>query len=122
MSRDTETRLIDGALALVQGDGRDWFMIERAEHDGREWSEPRDYGSAFMTSARISDADIEGTFDEMLGIAAAIERRHAFNARRCAVVVDGDFAAFWSPRNSRHMARVPLAVADALAVQIRGSK
>ena len=32
-----------------------------AEHDGRTWWEPTEYGSRFMTSARISDADVEGT-------------------------------------------------------------
>jgi hypothetical protein len=102
----------------------DWYVIERVEHDGREWIESREedgvtYGS-LMKSSRISDACVEGTAVEMLGIAEAIEARGSYSAKRCMVrVVDGDKAMFMSPRNSRVPGFVPLAVADALAAQIR---
>jgi hypothetical protein len=99
----------------------DWYVIEWAEHDGREWLEndPDGYGSSFMTSARISDADVEGTASEMLAIADAIEKRDSFSAKRCMVAVRGVDAIFMSPRNSLHAGVVSLAVADALAAQIR---
>jgi hypothetical protein len=98
----------------------DWYIIERAEHDGREWTEPMGgNGFALRTSARFSDADVEGAAVEMLGIAAAIERRGEEGFKRCAVSVDGDKASFWSPRNSQTEGVVSLAAADALAAEIR---
>lgn len=99
--------------------GGDWYVIERRDHDGKTWFEPTSYGMAFRTSARFSDADVEGDADNMLGIAAAIERREGFDAKRCAVAFDGDRVFFWSPRNSMTRGEVTLADADALAVEIR---
>ena len=54
-------------------------------------------------------------------LAKAIETRTTYGAKRCAVEVnvEGAYAELWSPRNSRYRARVPLAVADDLAVKIR---
>ena len=123
MDDKEEVRKIDEALALVTVDSmEDWFLIERAEHDGSSWMEPYDFngsrGFSFMTSARITNADIEGTSGEMLDIAQAIRDRTEAGARRCAVKVDGDRAELWSPRNSSFRASVPLSVADALAEQI----
>ncbi len=114
--------VVDVALALIHnGDSAwDWYCIERAVHDGREWLEHDGPNSSeFMRSARISDADVEGPLAEMLGIADAIEKRTSFHARRCAVVTGEDWVEFWSPRNSRYRARVPLAVADAFAIEVR---
>lgn len=99
--------------------GGDWYVIERRDHDGKTWLEPMPYGAAFRTSARFSDADVEGNADHMLGIAAAIERREGFDAKRCAVAFDGDRVFFWSPRNSTTRGEVTLADADALATEIR---
>lgn len=97
----------------------DWYSIERAEHDGRVWQEPTEYGSSLMASARISDADVEGTAEHMLAIADAIERRQQFSAKRCAVAVSGDMVSLWSPKNSREAGHIPLAAADKLAESIR---
>lgn len=114
-----EIRLIDGALTLTASDPDfDWFLIERAEHEGRSWLEKSEHGYSFMTSSRISDADVEGSFFEMQQLAAAIERRESYGAKRCAVEVSGEWADFWSPRNSQRCGRVPLAVADALVALI----
>ncbi len=97
----------------------DWYCIERAEHDGRHWFERvADNCSAFMTSARISDADVEGPLAHMRGIAAGIRSREGFEERRCAVRIDGDKAFFSSPRNSIREGEVTLADADDLARQI----
>lgn len=99
----------------------DWYVIERAEHDGRQWLEKTEYGYSFMTSARIGNADVEGTRDEMLAIAKAVEDRTDFHAGRCAVEFDsgaGQFQ-FSSPRNSIHADAHTTAVADALAAEIR---
>lgn len=97
----------------------DWYVIERRDHDGRSWVERTSYGAAFRTSARFSDADVEGNAEHMLGIATAIETRTEFRAKRCAVAFDGDRVFFWSPRNSEVRGEVSLADADALAAQIR---
>lgn len=104
----------------------DWYLIERAEHDGRSWLEARQIDglsySVFMRSARlVYDTDIEGTGDEMLKIASAIEARTEFGAKRCAVVVIDDRVLLWNPRNSRKAASVPLASADALAAEIKAT-
>lgn len=110
---------VDGALTLTTGSLDDWYLIERAEHDGRSWFESIPGGAALCLSSRISDADVEGTRAEMLGIAKAIERREAFFAKRCSVSVVGEEAFFKSPRNSMRAALVPLSAADALAAEIR---
>lgn len=113
-----EARKVEGALKLVKGSLPDWWLIERAEHDGREWGEPTKYGVAFRRSARITNADIEGSAEEMLDIAAAIKSRGRSWAKRCAVSVLGDVVHLWSPRNSMETAKVSLSVADALAAEI----
>jgi len=95
-----------------------WYVIERAEHDGRGWFEPTEYGSRWMTSARFSDADVEGPAEEMLGIAAAIRRRGHAEFRRCSVFIEGERAVFDSPRNSTASGECTLAEADDLATQI----
>jgi hypothetical protein len=101
----------------------DWWIIERAEHDGRQWFErtgPR--SSMLMCSARISDADVEGTSEEMLAIAQAIEEWEHVSFRRCAVDARGDKhkpVRLWSPRNSQVEAEVPYARAFELAEVIR---
>lgn len=105
----------------------DWYVIERAEHDGREWLETiGPNAQALRCSSRFSDADVEGTASDMLEIAAAIEKRGSFSAKRCAVLIVpatafsmNATAEFWSPRNSRARGAVTLAEADELAALIR---
>jgi hypothetical protein len=61
----------------------DWYLIERAEHDGREWVEKKRPGvSVLMCSSRFSDADVEGYGGEMLTIADAIESRGSTSFKR----------------------------------------
>ena len=108
-------------LMLVRcGEGMpDWYTIERAKHDGREWLESMGQNAhRWMRSARISDADIEGSAAEMLAIAKAIRERGAAHFKRCAVVMTPRRAKFWSPRNSRRPGVVSHAAADELAAQI----
>lgn len=100
-----------------------WYVIERAEHDGHTGLRRADDGMLqFWSSARISDASVEGPAEDMHGIASAIETRGSFSARRCAVrFADGGFR-FESPRNStRESDPVPVEDADALAVLIRAA-
>jgi hypothetical protein len=99
----------------------DWYLIERAEHDGRMWEEQTGpHSSALMYSSRFStNADVEGASYEMLAIADAIEQRGEASFRRCEVIIEGEHALFCSPRNSREPGRVTLAEADALAAEIR---
>ena len=97
----------------------DWYLIERKHHDGKTWYEPTEYGSRYQSSARISDADVEGCAHEMLGIATAIEERSTFKANRCAVWFDSNRVCFSSPRNSQTPGIVTLEDADNLAKEIR---
>jgi len=96
----------------------DWYTVERAEHEGRQWLEPVGPNSMqFMDSGRISDACVEGTAAEMVEIAKAIKARHWATFNRCAVRVEGERAYFCSPRNSTRDAEVSLADADEFADQ-----
>lgn len=98
----------------------DWYCIERAEHDGRTWMQETGPNSmSFMSSARISDADVEGCSVEMLAIAEAIENRALESFKRCAVDASTNNVRFWSPRNSRLPGIASWAEAEALAVEIR---
>jgi len=97
----------------------DWYLIERKYHDGKTWLEPTEYGYRYQTSARISDADVEGCSQEMLAIATAIETRSEFSAKRCGVWFEGDGVCFSSPRNSQTPGIVTLEDADNLAKEIR---
>lgn len=99
----------------------DWYVIERAEHDGCEWLEEDGPGQGSLhRSARFSDnADVEGTSDEMRAIADAIERRTSVSYKRCAVAVYEDRIEFESPRNSRSPGVVSPAEAAGLAEEIR---
>lgn len=107
-------------LTINRFDGfDDWFVIERAEHDGRRWYEATDHGRVFMKSSRFSvNADVEGTSAEMLDIAGAIRSRSGVCYKRCAVLVDGQRVLFWSPRNSETPGETSLEHADELARQI----
>lgn len=108
-------------LTLTAGSFEDWYLIERAEHDGRRWLEPTDFGLRLMLSARISDADVEGTSAEMRALGKAIEARGRASFKRCAVRVEGDRVFFRSPRNSQTEGECSLAEADALAAEIRAA-
>lgn len=109
-------------LTLTKHDAMgDWYLIERAEHDGREWLEQTGPNIVTaMRSSRFSDADVEGVAIEMKAIAEAIEKRGGASFKRCAVGV-GPYGKveFWSPRNSQKPGVVTLAEADDLARQIR---
>lgn len=100
------SRRVHCVLTLRKSDfDADWYVIERAEHDGREWMEP-------------DNADVEGTAEEMRELARAIRARSSAYFRRCAVAVVGSRVDFWSPRNSTAAGSVALADADALADEI----
>lgn len=97
----------------------DWYTIERAQHEHRQWLEPMGPNCLqFMDSGRISDACVEGSAEEMRAIAEAIKARGSASFKRCAVRVNGGTAYFCSPRNSTRDAEVPLADADEFADQV----
>lgn len=99
-----------------------WYVIERAEHDGRAWMEPMGPGAmALRLSARFSDADVEGTGAEMLAIADAIERRTRASFKRCMVDASTEPVRFASPRNSQRDGECSLAEAVELARSIRST-
>lgn len=97
----------------------DWYVIERAEHDGRVWFEETGPNSmSLRASARFSDADVEGTRAEMLMIADAIQFRTSASFRRCSVDATAEPVRFNSPRNSQVDGTCSLAEADELAEEI----
>lgn len=110
-------------LALVKSDVMDdWYLIERAEHDGRKWFEETGPNTSVLRcSSRFSDADVEGQACEMLEIAEAIERRSRVSFKRCAVDARTEPVRFRSPRNSREDGEVSYAEAADLAAQIRAT-
>lgn len=99
----------DRDLVLVTSEHYpDWYIVEWAEHDGREWIDKVAPGSfEFRRSARVSDADVEGRACEMRLLAQAIEAKTNVNFKRCAAstLPDGT-VLLWSPRNSQVEARV----------------
>ena len=108
-------------LALRKSDSmEDWYLIERAEHGGAmEMRRCEDgHGYYLWCESRISNADVEGGFDEMRAIANAIRDRSEVGFERCAVRVEGDRVFFCSPRNSTEDGECSLAEADDLAAQI----
>jgi hypothetical protein len=110
----------EGMKLTIRHSGDDWYVIERAEHDGRVWTEQTGPNAfAFRCSSRFSDADVEGDGAQMLSIADAIERRGSVSHKRCAVRVEGADVLFKSPRNSTMWGDCSLAEADDLAAQIR---
>lgn len=101
----------------------DWWTIQRAEHDGREWERPVKYGIAWTVSARLGEGDnnydIEGRGVEMLALAAAIESRGEASFTRCSAVTTTRGVDLESPRNSRHPVTISQERADELAADIR---
>jgi hypothetical protein len=113
--------IYDVELACRKSDGMtDWYVIERKHHDGREWFERTGSNSfSLRTSARIGNADIEGSGAEMKAIARAIKDRREARFRRCAVRVrDDGNVEMSSPRNSHGPSLVPYARATVLADEI----
>ena len=113
----------------------DWYLIVHAVHDGKEWLEQTGpNSSALRCSERISDADVEGTLEEMHEIARAIQSRGTAFFKRCAVQYvpsdvsyfgsrsprnsNGSFFGFWSPRNSQEIAEVSVEHADEFAAEV----
>lgn len=80
----------------------DWYVIERKEHENKQWLKPTHGGFAFQRSSRISDADVEGTAEEMLAIAQSIKAKGRKSFKRCSVCyVSDNEVQFCSPRNSQ---------------------
>lgn len=98
----------------------DWYTLERAEHDGREWVEENGeeriaYGPVNMwcRSARLEKYTcVEGTAAEWRAIAAAIEANDSAEFRRCAAERTEHGYLFYSPRNTK-MERRTLLSCDA---------
>lgn len=119
--------IIEQPIKLVKSDSLDdWYLIERAVHENKEWyDEGESHGykfSSYQHSGRISDACVEGSLEEMKAIAEAIRNRTKFSAKRCAVYIENNRAFFYSPRNSQKHASVPLEFADKLAEEIEGTQ
>jgi len=113
-------KALDVELTVRGGSLDDWWVIERAEHGGREWFErtgPR--SSALMCSSRIGDADVEGTESEMLALADAIDGHGAARFKRCSATWGNDGVWLSSPRNSTEPTLITHARAIELAAKIR---
>lgn len=115
----------DRQIVLVKSEGMgDWYCIEWAEHEHAIGLRPINIDGyhtlGLWTSARVADADVEGTAAEMRGIADAIERGESAQFYRCAAIYDGDGCYLLSsPRNSLTPARISAEQACGLAASIR---
>lgn len=85
----------------------DWYRLEWAEHDGRDWEESgydEEVGYHFTrlcSSARLEPYTcVEGPAREMRAIAYAVLKGFPDDFKRCAVRPEGKHFAFYSPRNS----------------------
>lgn len=108
-------------LTLVKSDSLDdWYTIERKDHENRIDFIPTEYGASLWFSGRISDADVEGTSQEMLDIADAILSKSRVSHHRCAVIHEGNRVLFNSPRNSLQMGVTSPEHAVSLAMEIKG--
>jgi hypothetical protein len=104
----------------------DWYVIESNAVPvfGEEplYLDGRLIGSSLTSTARISDADVEGTGDEMLAIADAIERGEPVGFKRCAVKpIEGGGFALRSPRNSQEPGAITAKQAAGLVASIRAT-
>ncbi len=107
----------------------DFYVIERADCDGRDWDgtgvkRSRLCGAAVLLCANPApegySADIEGSARDMLDIATAIEGRREDGAKRCSVDARQEPVLFGSPRNDNGVrGEATFAEADDLAAQIR---
>lgn len=113
-------------VVVVKSELDDWWLVEKAEHDGRTWIGPVSLGEGMgavmglQRSARVADAEVEGTGAEMLALALAIEQGRGESFGRCAVDPRGD-GSWWisSPRNSIMPGVISGEAALALADDIR---
>lgn len=113
-------------LTLVQNDDADFYRIVRVNHKGERWYQDvknccgRVIGSRLMLSERISpEADIEGTSEELLELASAIERWSESISKRCAVEFMDDYYYIWSPKNSDDKLKITVETAFTLSETIR---
>lgn len=106
-------------LELRKSDWHDWYIIEIADVEPKEWLQEEDDGFSYHTNTRISDAEVEGTRAEMLAIANAIDTNTFVKFKRCAVDARTNVVQLWSPRNSRNPGECSIEVAKELAKHIR---
>lgn len=109
---------VEGPIVMIKGTD-DWFTIEHRDHANIHELRPMAFGGmGLYYSGRISDADVEGTAEEMREIASAIRALGMAGATRCAVDATGEHVLFSSPRNTMRPAQVTHEHAAALATQI----
>ena len=85
-----------------------WYVIEKVCHEHKDgFTQVKENHFRYFNTARISDADVEGTSSQLKRIAQAIKEGKEYREKRCAVYCDGDKVLLWSPRNSNRKAEVP---------------
>jgi hypothetical protein len=80
-----------------------WYVIERAEHDGSTWIEPRNGVLSFQCSSRISDADVEGDAKQMRNIVRVIRERGEAHHARCSTGIRRYFDRYKPRANGEAM-------------------
>lgn len=89
---------------------QDWYVVVRTHHDGKTWLEPAVHEGvpylSLKTSERLSDADIEGTREEMIALMTAILDGKEASFKRCGAEPVDDGWLLGSPRNSTEWAFV----------------
>lgn len=100
-----------------------WYTLERRDHTNERVTVRTEYGSALTYSGRIVPdlmSCVEGTANEWLAIADAIERGASESFRSCEAIRTDDGYAFCSPRNSNgNAAHLTLDAARRVAANIR---
>lgn len=102
---------------------KDWYLIVRQEHDGKEWWEEYSYGGYRGKGLRLSErlspeACIEGDRGQMIEIAQGIKNRESVYHKRVAIRFSEDKFYFYSPKNSRFETKITIEEAEELADQI----
>lgn len=112
------TEPIDVDLRIViHADMDGWWTIERAEHDGRVWTEGGST-TALCASKRIEKTtSIEGADYELLRMIASVKTWTSDSCKRWAIETDGDTALVWSPRNSETSTRVTRRALEAMVAE-----
>lgn len=117
---DTSDIQVSGDIILVKSSADGWYCIEHAEHAHKSGMRSiPGHGMMFWHSGQISDANVEGSAEELAAILDAIESRGDAVFRRCSVYTEGSQVRFRGPPNSTRDAVVTLEVADRFVTQAR---
>jgi hypothetical protein len=97
----------------------DWFLVVRAEHDGRMEFIGDELRASLFCSERIGDgfADVEGSRYELEEIINAIQTRRNWSFKRIGLYAEPHGGSLHSPKNSMKLEWFEWSVLDEFAKQ-----